>query len=109
MTATIKTVRDRFRTLTAACDEIVRLEQQVIGLNAALVASKTAPPAKVQIPAQPTNPAVSQPQPAGSLPMVERPLADLSRREIADLMDEANARGDKLTTDRLWREYCSRK
>jgi hypothetical protein len=105
MTTTIEPVRNRFRTLTAACDEIARLEQQVIGLNAAPAASKT----KVQIPTLPTTPAVSQPQLAASPPQVERPLADLSRREIADLMDEANARGDKPTTDRLWREYCRRK
>jgi hypothetical protein len=109
MTTTIEPVKKRFRTLTAAVEEIERLESQVIALNAALAASKTAAPAKVQIPTQATNPAVSQPQPAASLPQVERPLADLSRREIADLMDEANARGDKATTDRLWREYCRRK
>jgi hypothetical protein len=36
MSTTTETTRKRFRTLDAACEQIERLEQQVIGLNAAL-------------------------------------------------------------------------
>jgi hypothetical protein len=96
----------RFKTLDLACQEIERLEQRVVALNAELAASKS----KAQTPTPPSAPAgVSQTPAAATPPVFERPLASLSKREIVDMMDEANARGDKAETDKLWREYSARK
>lgn len=109
-TTTTEPIRKRFRTLDSACQHIEALEGQIVTLNAALASRATAP-AKAQTPAPPVNqqnaPATTQ-RPV-SLPAVERPLAELSKRELADLMDAANASGDKATTDKLWREYRTRK
>lgn len=101
-------VKTRFKTLTAALEEIERLEKQVIALNAALAASKTVAPTKAQTSIPPTAPAVSQPPAAATPPPVERPLAELSKRALADAIDLANAQGDKAAVERMWAEYSSR-
>jgi len=98
-------VKNRFKTLSTALEEISRLESQVVALNAAL-ASKTAAAAKAQTPA----PAVvaNQPPAAATPPAGERPLSELSKRELTEVLDRANARGDKTAVAKIWAEYSSR-
>jgi hypothetical protein len=114
---TAEPVKNRFRTLDQARDHIEELEaagdptqlkatitsltSQLAARDAEIRALKAA--GSSQQKASSTNP------PPASSPAAERPLAELSKRELADLMDEANARGDKAATDKLWREYRSRK
>jgi hypothetical protein len=101
---------DQPKTLTAALDRIEVLTAELKELKA--TKATTLPPVTVQKPPAvpvtlPNAPATSQ-TPANP-PASERPLASLSKREIADRMDDANARGDKAETNKLWREYCARK
>jgi Tfp pilus assembly major pilin PilA len=109
--------KQRFRTLDSALTRIEELEAagdftqlkaQVTSLTAELAAKN----AEIKIlkaaaAGQQTAPAPTQ-APA-TPPAAERPLAEMSKQELADAMDAANARGDKATTDRLWREYSARK
>jgi hypothetical protein len=101
----IAPVKTRFRTLSAAQDHIENLERQVAVLNSELAASKTAAAAKTQPPAPPT---VNQPPAAVTPPAAERPLAELSKRELTEVLDRANAREDKTAVAKIWAEYSSR-
>jgi hypothetical protein len=103
MTTTIEPARNRFRTLDAACEQIEKLELQIVSLNAAL-ASRTAAPAKAQTPAPPTVPA-----PANQPAQTATPPAAKSLDELIDLADEANFRGDTAAAGRFFREYETRK
>jgi hypothetical protein len=105
---TTEPVKNRFKTLTAALDEIERLESQVIALNAALV-SRTAAPAKAQTPTPPSAPApVNQPAQAAT-PPAAKSLNDYSLSELVDAVDEANLRGDTAAANRFYRAYQARK
>jgi len=104
MTNNMTTV-DQPKTLTAALDRIEVLTAELKELKAAK--ATTLPPVTVQKPPAVTvRPATSQ-APANS-PANEHPWVSLSKVEIADLMDAANANGDKILTDKLWREYSAR-
>jgi hypothetical protein len=99
---TTEPVRDRFKTLSAAIEEIERLESQAIALNAALT-SRTAAPTKAQTP-EPAN------QPAqAATPAAAKSLHDYSLSELVDAADEANGRGDTATANRFFRAYETRK
>jgi len=105
---TTEPVRNRFKTLSAAIEEIERLELQAIALNAALT-SRTAAPAKAQTPAPPSVPApANQPAAAASAPAAKS-LNDYSLSELVDAADEANARGDTAAANRFFRAYETRK
>jgi hypothetical protein len=109
---TIAPVKTRFKTLDLACQEIERLEQQVVALNAAL-ASKTAAPAKAQNSTPPSAPVVTPPvknsSPAASPPTtVERPLSEWNKAELADAADAASQAGDHATSNKFYAEYRRR-
>jgi hypothetical protein len=107
---TIAPAKTRFKTLSAAEDEIENLERQIVVLNAELAASKTTAAAKTQTPTQPTAPAVvNQPTAAAAPSAVERPLAEISKRELTVAMDEAGSKGDHASANRFYSEYCRRK
>jgi hypothetical protein len=106
---TIEPVRNRFKTLSAAIEEIERLESQAIALNAALT-SRTAAPAKAQTPAPSTAPApANQPAQTATIPPAVKTLNDYSIPELIDAADEANGRGDAAAANRFFREYETRK
>jgi DNA-binding XRE family transcriptional regulator len=96
---------DEPKTLSSAKDRIAELTAELKAAKAT-----TLPPVAVQKPPAVTvtpaiAPATSQ---AAGQPPVERPLSQLSKKEIADRMDDANARGDQAETNKLWREYSAR-
>jgi hypothetical protein len=98
-------VKNRFKTLSTALEEISRLESQVVALNAAL-ASKTAAAAKAQTPA----PAVVANQPpAVATPPAVKPINQMSSEELIDACDAAAAGGNHQEANRFYREYESRK
>jgi hypothetical protein len=101
-------VKTRFKTLTAALDEIEKLERQIVALNAAL-ASKTAAPAKAQIPTPPTAPAAVNQPPQAATPPAAKPIDQMTPRELVDACDEATRAGDKVAADRYYRAYSERK
>jgi hypothetical protein len=105
---TLAQAEDRISELLSAGDpvqmkaQIITLTSQLAAKDAEIKALKTAGSSQQSAAAPATSQTPANP-PAG-----ERPLASLSKVEIADLMDEANAKGDKVLTDKLWREYCTR-
>jgi hypothetical protein len=104
---TIAPVKTRFKTLSAAQDHIENLERQIALNNAA--ASKAAAPVKAQTLTPPSAPpAVNQAPAAAAPPAAERPLAELSKRELTEVLDTANAQGDKKLVAKIWAEYSSR-
>jgi hypothetical protein len=105
---TTEPVRNRFKTLSAAIEEIERLESQAIGLNAAL-ASRTAASAKAQTPAPPNVLAPANQPAAAVTPPAAKSLNDYSLSELVDAADEANGRGDAAAANRFFREYETRK
>jgi hypothetical protein len=102
------TTVDQPKTLTAALDRIEVLTAELKELKAAK--ATTLPPVTVQKP--PAVPVTQPNAPISQVPVSppagERPLASLSKVEIADQMDDANARGDKQLANRLWAEYSAR-
>lgn len=104
----IAPARTRFKTLTAALEEVERLESQVIALNAAL-ASRTAAPAKTQTPTPPPSApaAVNQPAAAATTPAAKS-IDAMSRAELATAADEAHTRGDAEAENRYFRAHAAR-
>jgi hypothetical protein len=78
--------------------QITSLTAELAARNAEIKTLKSAGSSQQNAPAAPANPPVDQ-----------RPLASLSKVELANAMDAANDKGDKPLTDKLWREYSSRK
>lgn len=109
MTTTTEPTRKRFKTLDTACEHIEKLEGQIVALNAAL-ASKTAAPAKAQIPAAPPSApaAVNQPPAAATTPAT-KPIDQMSLRELTDAADTAAAAGNHAEANRYYRAYSERK
>jgi hypothetical protein len=106
---TTEPVRNRFKTLSAAIEEIERLESQAIALNAAL-ASRTAAPAKAQTPAPPSCPAPPANQPAqAATPAAAKSLNDYSLSELARAADEAGLAGDHVKANLYYQAYSARK
>jgi hypothetical protein len=105
---TTEPVRNRFRTLDAACEQIEKLELQIVSLNASL-ASRTAAPAKAQTPAPLTAPAAANQSAQTATPSAAKSLDDYSLSELVDAADEANGRGDAAAANRFFREYETRK
>jgi hypothetical protein len=105
---TTEPVRNRFKMLSAAMEEIERLELQAIALKAAL-ASRTAAPAKAQSPAPPNAPAPANQPAQAATPPAAKSLNDYSLSELVDGADEANGRGDTATANRFYRAYEARK
>jgi hypothetical protein len=95
--------KNRFKTLSTALEQIEKLELQLVSLNAALASKFQATKAQTSTP--PSAPAGVSQTPAAT---VERPLSGLSKRELTEVLDTANANGDKTAVDRIWAEYSSR-
>jgi len=103
---TSEPVRNRFRTLDAACEQIEKLELQIVSLNAAL-ASRTAAPAKANPPSVPAAPA-SQPAAAAS-PPAAKSLDDMSLSELASAADEFGLAGNHQKSNLYYQAYSERK
>jgi hypothetical protein len=98
----------KIRTLSAALEEIERLESQVIALNAAL-ASKTTAPTKQTATAPATAPSVNQPAAVATKTPVAKSLNDMSRAELATAADQAHLRGDIAAENLYYHAHAARK
>jgi hypothetical protein len=113
----MNTTKQRFRTLDSALTRIEELEAagdltqvkaQVSSLTAELAAKnaeikilKTSAAGQQSAPAPTQAPAIQ--------PAAERPLSELSKRELTVAMDEAGSKGDHASANRFYSEYCRRK
>jgi hypothetical protein len=87
----------------AGAGDSTHLKAQIATLSAEL-AAKTAENKALKAAAagQQNAPVTSQ------AAAVERPLAALSKRELSEVLDTANANGDKAAVAKIWAEYSSR-
>jgi hypothetical protein len=106
---TIAPVKNRFKTLSAALDEIENLERQIVVLNAELAASKTAAAAKTQIPTPPSAPAAVNQAPAVATPPTAKSIEKMTTRELIDACDAAARAGDHAESNRFYRAHQARK
>lgn len=102
--------RAKYKTWDATIEALEKLEAagagdstQIATLSAEL-AAKTAENKALKAAAagQQNAPVTSQ------AAAVERPLAALSKRELSEVLDTANANGDKAAVAKIWAEYSSR-